>query len=227
MYQERPARIPGAVVWRAVTAGPDHRVLPDGCMDLIWSGGRLFVAGPDTVAQVSNDPAGTVFSGIRFAPGTGPGFIGLPARELRDRLVPVAELWPSALTRRFTDLLAEAADPRHVLENIAADRLHHTEVFDPLVAEITARVRAGHPVSAVADTVGYSDRQLHRRCLDVFGYGAKTLGRILRMNRALDLARTGTPFAAVATRCGYADQAHLAREVKALAGVPMGVLIRA
>jgi AraC-like DNA-binding protein len=32
------------------------------------------------------------------------------------------------------------------------------------------------------------------------------------------------PLAAVAARCGYADQAHLAREVKDLAGVPFSEL---
>jgi transcriptional regulator GlxA family with amidase domain len=34
------------------------------------------------------------------------------------------------------------------------------------------------------------------------------------------------PFAEVAVVTGYADQAHLAREVRALSGVPLGVLTR-
>jgi AraC-like DNA-binding protein len=46
------------------------------------------------------------------------------------------------------------------------------------------------------------------------------------MNRALDLARAGEPFAAAAASTGYADQAHLAREVKALVGVTLGALTR-
>ncbi len=45
------------------------------------------------------------------------------------------------------------------------------------------------------------------------------------MNRALDSARAGRPYAEVAAETGYADQAHLAREVKALAGVPLGALL--
>jgi AraC-like DNA-binding protein len=57
-----------------------------------------------------------------------------------------------------------------------------------------------------------------------FGYGPKTLARVLRMRRALRLARGGVSLAEVAARCGYADQAHLAREVKDLAGVPITVL---
>jgi AraC-like DNA-binding protein len=66
---------------------------------------------------------------------------------------------------------------------------------------------------------------LHRRSLAAFGYGPKLLGRILRLNRALDLARAGTPYATVAAQAGYADQAHLSRDVKQLAGVPLRVLL--
>jgi AraC-like DNA-binding protein len=79
-------------------------------------------------------------------------------------------------------------------------------------------------VAAIADTLDLSARQLHRRSLDAFGYGPKTLARVLRMHRALDLARTGVPLAETAFRSGYADQSHLAREVKAFAGVPVTAL---
>jgi transcriptional regulator GlxA family with amidase domain len=52
------------------------------------------------------------------------------------------------------------------------------------------------------------------------------LHRVLRFDRAVKLAWTGVPFADVAHRTGYADQAHLSREVRELAGVPLGQLIR-
>ena len=72
----------------------------------------------------------------------------------------------------------------------------------------------------IAGRAGLSERQLHRRCLDAFGYGLKTLARIRRMTRAVSLIGAGTPAADAAYRAGYADQAHLGREVKALTGVP-------
>lgn len=80
-------------------------------------------------------------------------------------------------------------------------------------------------MSEVAATVGLSERQLHRRSLAAFGYGPKTLTRVLRLNRALTLARGGVPYAEVALVAGYADQAHLAREVRALAGLPLSRLL--
>ena len=84
---------------------------------------------------------------------------------------------------------------------------------------------AARPAGAVAAETGLGERQLRRRCEAAFGYGPKTLARVLRLQRALALARAGTPFAAVAADAGYADQPHLSREVRALTGLPLGELL--
>jgi AraC-like DNA-binding protein len=85
---------------------------------------------------------------------------------------------------------------------------------------------AGTSVAAMAGRLGLSARQLHRRCLPVFGYGPLRLARVLRLRRAVDESRTGMPLAHVAAGCGYADQAHLSREMRALAGTtPTGLLL--
>lgn len=76
---------------------------------------------------------------------------------------------------------------------------------------------AGMSVAAMAEQAGINVRQVHRRCLVHFGYGPRRLARVLRMQRALDAARTGVPLAEVAASCGYADQAHLCRETRELA----------
>jgi AraC-like DNA-binding protein len=89
-----------------------------------------------------------------------------------------------------------------------------------------AGVRTGVGLATTAERLGLSERQIRCRCQAGFGYGSKTLARILRCRRAVGPARAGTPFAEVAVVTGYADQAHLAREVRALSGVPLGVLTR-
>lgn len=224
-YRERPSPVlPGAVLWTRTTAGGSARVLPDGCMDLIWSDpGGLLVAGPDTRAHLAADPPGTRYVGLRFAPGTGPLVLGVPAHELRDERVPLDALWPGA--RRLAESFAEASDPAAALEAHALGRL--ADARPPLLPSAVAEgLASGRPVAAVAEAVGLSERQLRRRCLDAYGYGPKTLARVLRLRRALALAAHGIPFAEVAATAGYADQAHLAREVRVLAGVPLGELIR-
>jgi AraC-like DNA-binding protein len=223
MYRERPSLLPGAVVWTRTVpaAGATHRILPDGCLDLIWVDGELLVAGPDTAAQVATSAPGVRYLGLRFAPGTGPAVLGVPAHLLRDSRVPLAQLWPAAQVHRLAERVAE--QPR-ALEVAAADLLRAAGPPEAVTAAIVARLRGGVSVAATADAVGLSARHLHRRCLDAFGYGPKTLARVLRLERALALARTGTPFAMVAATAGYADQAHLAREVKALAGVSLTAL---
>jgi AraC-like DNA-binding protein len=58
-----------------------------------------------------------------------------------------------------------------------------------------------------------------------FGYGTKMLHRILRMHHALALIRQGARPAEGAARAGYADQPHLSREIRDMAGVPLSELM--
>lgn len=223
MYRERSSSLAGAAVWTKAPEPAPRPVLPDGCTDLIWYGGSLLVAGPDTRPHVPDPvpPTTAPVVGLRFAPGQGPAVFGVPAHELRDLRVPLADLWPEQRVRR----LAEAPAPGRVLEAAAADRLRQGAVPDPARGAITGALVRGRTVQEVADQVGVGLRRLHRRCLAAFGYGPKTLARVLRLVRALDLARAGMPYAQVAAVAGYADQAHLAREVKALAGAPLGEIV--
>ena len=73
---------------------------------------------------------------------------------------------------------------------------------------------------------------MHRRFLGWVGYGPRTLARVLRLQQAVVLLRSGRPVVEVATAAGYADQPHLSREVRALTGrtprelAPTGTRVR-
>lgn len=220
MYSERASMFPHVIAWRSGTppGAPAKRVLPDGCLDVIWQEGAVFVAGPDTAARVVATGTGGRCFALRFGAGTGPGVVGLPADALTDRQVPLDALWPAAEVRR----LAEAADPPAALEAAVRRRWRDP---DPAMVDLVAQARAGRAVAAIADRLGLSPRQLQRRCNAAFGYGPKTLARVFRLQRAVGLARAGTAFAAVSAGAGYADQAHLAREMRAMAGLSLGELL--
>jgi len=225
-YAERPSLLAGAVVWTNTPSASGGRrpVLPDGCMDLLWNEERLLVAGPDTHAYVP-DGVPRRWTGVRFFPGTAPALLGVPAHELRDRRVDLADLWPASEVRRLTALLASADDPVGALEELALDRAAEAEPPDPLLRKLVTALDAGHPVARTADELGLGARQLHRRSLAAFGYGPKTLARVLRLQRALALAADGVPLAQTAARAGFADQAHLTRDVRELAGMTPGELL--
>ncbi|QMU69733.1 helix-turn-helix domain-containing protein [Streptacidiphilus sp. P02-A3a] len=227
MYQERAALlIPRGKVWtRQSESEAAARVLPDGCMDLIWHDGDLLVAGPDTAAVLVPGRPGERYQGLRFAPGVGGAVLGVPAHELRDRRVPLAALWPQREVRVLAERVSLAADRGAALERLIVARVDRADPPDPVRDAVVSGLRHGRRVPELARLTYLSERQLRRRCLELFGYGPKTLDRVLRLQRALAPARRGVPPADVAARAGYADQAHLAREVRALAGIPLTELL--
>jgi AraC-like DNA-binding protein len=198
-------------------------------MDVIWNEGTLLVAGPDTTAYVAAVAGTGRWAGVRFAPGTAPAALGVPAHELRDRRVPLTALWGDGPARRAAERIDAAPDPAAALEALAASLAGAARAAgrppDPLGALVLRGVRQGLPVRELARETALSERQLRRRCLDLFGYGPRTLGRVLRLRRALALATTGTPLAETAALAGYADQPHLAREVRALTGTRLSTLL--
>ncbi|NNJ04653.1 helix-turn-helix domain-containing protein [Streptomyces sp. PKU-MA01144] len=222
VYAERASLLDGAVVWHHEPGpGPVLPVLPDGCMDLMWTGGRLLVAGPDTRAQPPGDTR-AAHSGVRFAPGAGPAFFGVPAHELRDLRVDLTDLWPARLVRPLADRVTASPDRVAALEAVALRHAADTPPPDPLLRAVVEYLDAGGTVAATAAAVGLGTRRLHRRSLDAFGYGPKTLARVLRLQRALALVRGGVPYAGAALAAGCADQPHLARETRDLAGLTLG-----
>jgi AraC-like DNA-binding protein len=219
-----------ACTWeRAVSAGeprPASRVLPDGCVDLVFRGGELIIAGPDRGPLVSVlAPAETVV-GLRLRPGVAGRVLGFPASELRDLRPAIDELWGPA-GRRLGERVAEAETPerrRAVLEAAVASRLPDLEPPDPLVdAAIGMLSRPGTRVAELAVELAIGERQLLRRFDAAVGYGPKLVDRVLRFQRFLALAPAiaarAEDLARVAADLGYADQAHLTRDVKALSGL--------
>ncbi|MFC7022216.1 DUF6597 domain-containing transcriptional factor [Promicromonospora thailandica] len=209
-----------ACLWEhQVAPGGEQRIIPDGCVDLVRLDGELVVVGADTgpvVARSGTAPASRT-SGIRLRPGAAGAVLGLPAAEVRDRRVPLAEVWPD-VAPALAEALA-AAGPAGRLDLLARAVLRRRAERDGLVAAAARRLGApGARISAVAAELGVSERHLHRRTVDAVGYGPKTLGRVARLRRLVGLGRT-SPLAERALTAGYASQAHMSDEVRRLTGL--------
>jgi AraC-like DNA-binding protein len=146
----------------------------------------------------------------------------------------LAELW-GRTADDLSSMLNEAATVAEravVLERALLDALPSVAP-PPLDAAAIFRVMQtgsdliGGKISALLDRLDVSERTLRRRSHDHFGYGPKTLDRILRFQNLLALAREQRDgLAALAIDAGYADQAHLSREVQALCGMTARDLVR-
>jgi len=212
-------------------AGYTDRVLPDGCIDMIWDGTTLFVAGPDTHAVELDSPpaAGSFHVGVRFRPGRASPFLGVPAVELRDQRVDAGALMGEAVATRWREELGSltpVAAASTLEQRIAALA---PPFDDDLVARADAVLRrARHErVSELAGTLGLSERSLHRVCVDGFGYGPKMLQRVLRFREFLALAerRPDATVAALAAEAGYHDQSHCNRDCLRLSGLAPSALL--
>ncbi len=201
-----------------IDARHEQRVVPDACVDLIWSGDRLTIAGPDTRARLVALEPGTHMVGARLRPGVAGAVLGRSATELCDEAPDAHEVLGRDPAEELLAELHAGGNPRACLRRALEHRARRMP--DPLVrAAITALDRPGARVAEVADELGLSARQLQRRVAEAVGYGPKTLARVLRFRRLQALASSNPVLVDLALDAGYADQAHMTAEVTRLAGL--------
>lgn len=158
---------------------------------------------PWAAGALLGHPAGVLASGVYDVPDV----LGARGSELIDR-VHAAPDWAS----RFA-----------ALDTVLGG--HSDRVWKPApeVAQAwSTLVRTGGriPVNQLARHVGWSRRHLGERFRRELGLAPKAAGRVIRFQRSHSAltrpARAG--LAEIAADCGYADQAHLTREWRELAG---------
>ena len=222
---------------RAAEGDPGHRVLPDGALDLLFDveAGEAQVIGVMTRAIVSAASGAVDLVGVRFHPGEAASFLGVAARDTRDRALGLREVcgvWGRELAQRIADAHDDDDDgsARVAILDRALLARGRKQAPDRRVRAAIATVSAGaRDLVDVARASELSARQLERVFDDHVGIGPKVFARVLRVQAvvaAADAARAEIAWADLAAAHGFADQAHLIREVRALAGVTPTALVR-
>jgi AraC-like DNA-binding protein len=177
-------------------------------------------------------------SGIQVAlrPLGARALLGLPAGELAGTDVPLDVVLGSwgALVREQLLACRAWSERFAVLDAALVRRLTGSDGAARPAPEL---VRAwdvlcgGADVAGVAREVGWSSRRLLARFRQEVGLSPKEAARVARFDAArralFGRAAAGRPLllADLAARAGYYDQAHLAREFRALAGCPPSTLV--
>jgi AraC-like DNA-binding protein len=172
---------------------------------------------------------------------------GIPAGELRERTVGLEDLFgrsAALLAEELYELRDSAARfaalDRALLKQFEAAPPHPRP--DVEWAWRLLRASGGRiPIEELARRLGCSRRHLARRFAEDVGATPKQAARLIRFeaarrrvqaaagadrlvaagaDRLVSAGADRAPLARIAAECGYADQAHMAREFRELAGAP-------
>jgi AraC-like DNA-binding protein len=214
----------------------DHNVFPDGCVALLYRrspstpGGRLRVVGPTLTSRKVPVWPGDTFWGVRLQPAACAAMIGCEPSALRDQALDASEV-NSGLAESIRpeidacasfeqSIEAYARVLRSVQPNLAA-------IDDAIAFAAGAIARSGGMlrISQVADAVGVSMRQFERRFQRAVGLTPKQFARARRMRAtAVAVARAQyVNWAELAVETGFADQPHLAHEMRTITGRSPGL----
>lgn len=151
----------------------------------------------------------------------------MPLRHLADSMIHPADVLGRGWGADLTERLAEASGWRRrweILDEVISLRIADSRCWpSPVLCEAWALLRDRHgslSVGQLAEATGRSRRRLEILFAEQIGLAPKPAARVLRFQKALTALRTPRRNCAeVAAASGYHDQAHLAREFRALAGM--------
>lgn len=198
-----------------------HAVLPDGAVDVVVEvlGGRTrhWVYGTSSRPVEFGIEPGADYLGIRFRPGQGRHFLGVPANALTDGREAAQGLLRFGLDGVDEHMLDQGLAARIdcLLERRLAQAALAVDRLDRAIAAIQA---GGASVADVAAGFGGSQRQFERVFRAAVGLGPKQFSSIHRFRHAAGLIARGAALADAAFDAGYADQSHMSNEFRRLAG---------
>lgn len=217
------------------------QVLPTNQLDLLIHFGDLFLRHSDSGEQVEprahlcgqrTRPFTVSASGntgilmCSFYPWAVYELTGVPVDQLTNDTVPAEDIFPgiAPVIREILaaqDLLGRVT----ILENYLLN-LPRTKSGLVRAAAETLKYTTDKPIHQVAASLGLSKRQLDRKFVAAVGISPKAFARVIRFQRALGYRHSQTSAANIAAQCGYFDQAHMHRELKALGGKTPGKLLK-
>ena len=171
-------------------------------------------------------PPDTRSVGVHFKPWGLSAFLPMPAAELRDRPVPVEEVWGRPTVAQLRERLATAAGPHEMLtlledhlmrtvrETAGLGLVRHT-------SSVIAAATGGVAIGELSVATGVSSTHLAQRFKEIIGVTPKRFARTYRFTATVLAIDPAEPvdWLELAGRAGYYDQAHFANEFRTFTGL--------
>ncbi|GAA4300354.1 helix-turn-helix domain-containing protein [Actinomadura luteofluorescens] len=199
--------------------------IPTGCAQLFvnlyadaFTGGAggAAVLGATSRPSVIDTEDQRAIAWVAFKPGG-----AFPFFPPEPGLVVLGDLWgrAGAVVR---ERLLEAGGPTEILDTLESVLLEAGDLHpDPALGAAVSALDRGVPVGEVTDRLGFTRKRLIGLFHDRVGLTPKRFSRVRRFQRTLRRIPYDRPadWAELASTCGYADQSHLIRDFRDIAGL--------
>ncbi|XVQ14204.1 helix-turn-helix domain-containing protein [Spirillospora sp. CA-255316] len=231
----RPALRPYVAGYAGFRSGsgrpPRRRVLPLGLTTLIidFAGAGRVVTGPRATTVIYEEAGWRHGVSVGLTPAGVRALLGMPTRELTGGIAGLEDVLGHRADR-LADRLAEA--PGWAARFALLDEWF-TAWLDPgsgpegLVSRAWWRLQDSGgrlTIGGLADELAVSRRHLEAGFQKEVGLPPKTIARIARFQNAVRALSSPAATLASAVACGYSDQPHLGREIRAMTGMTPGRL---
>jgi len=209
-----------------------HRVVPDGCIDVIFD---LHARSYEKAAVIAGTMTRPIFAelegrvdylAIRFLPGGFLHFFDDPACDIADRIVPLDMI----SGRREHDLTEHLVEEDHLnnriklIEDYFGSLLTRNNRSDPAVRSALGSIlrhKGSIEISQLSRSVNSSHRQLCRKFSRWIGVSPKSFCRIIRFQNTLRMLSAGSDpnLLSIALDGGYYDQSHFIHEFNSYYGL--------
>ena len=170
----------------------------------------------------------TVFA-IRFRPWGVGRFSNVSMASMLDRPVPPSESLNELGDELVKELRSAGSDSSRVkvADRLLTNALQSHSAIEPRLKMLLDAANGGRCSSAeMARKLSVSDRSFSRLWNDVVGIQPRKFVQLMRFHNALEMIDGGVKLSQVAADCGYSDQAHMARQIKVITGLPPSSLRR-
>lgn len=201
-----------------------HTFPPDGTTNLLltrFPDGTLqpLLVSPSLTAAMLPVACGFTFAGLRLRPEAASCITGEPPGMQPPRLLSL----DSEMTGVWLDL--EALMNGQITWNRTMATLDGRQPSDPAITEAVSVLLSNGGTTTMGELaaqLGLSERQVRRRFNAATGMSPKQYAGVQRLRRALILSLSEPSWAHIALATGFADQPHLARDIKGRFGESCG-----
>jgi AraC-like DNA-binding protein len=219
-----------------------QRVVPDGCMEMIFHYGDLyqqfFEDGSSVIqprsfifGQITKyiEIAPTGVSGIvsaRFFPEGLTPFLDIAVAEMEDKAVSLIELFGEKGRLLEEKVLSAPTNTDRItlIEEFLLTRLAEPKIIDTITkacVEVIVESQGQLDVVELADKMNTNRRNIERRFTSAIGMSPKQLSRVVRLQATIKMLeqRKFTSLTSLAYENGYYDQAHFIKDFKEFTGM--------